>query len=960
MSRRSRAWLIVLSGLLVGFAVLGWVVEAWTEWLWFDELGATEVFTGQLWTRIGLFAVAAVVIGGFVFGNLFLAHRMRPFLPPTGLRQETLERYRYLLGPRLHRWFALVAGLIGFFAGLAAQGQWQHWMLFTNAQPFGQVDPEFGIDIGFYVFRLPFWQYLLSTGFTVVVLALLGALAVHYLYGGVRLSGPGDRMTTAARAHLTGLVAVFVILKAIAYVLDQRALLLDTIAGTKLTGAGYTAINALLPAKEMLTYISIIVAIAILVFSNAVMRNLVWPGMALALLGISAVAIGGIYPWGVQTFQVEPSRNIKEAEYISRAIEHTRTAFGLDTTKKTDYRSGVTVPPATLADDQTIVPNIRLLDPAVVSEAYTQLSQVRSFYHFGDKLDIDRYKVDGKMQDYVVGLRELSYDALTGTQDNWINRHTIYTHGYGLVAAPANEICGAGQPLFVSGSFASQSAGGCTSDTDKIPVTQPRVYYGEQMSEYAIVGKPGADSADAEYDRPVDETTDAHHTYQGSGGVPIGSTWRQLLYSIKFAESNFLLADAVNDNSKLLYERDPRTRVQKVAPFLTLDGDPYPAVVNGRILWIIDGYTTSANYPYAKRVDLQDVTSDSLTGDGTFRLDRQQINYIRNSVKATVDAYDGTVTLYEFDGQDPILKAWNAAFGGDLIKPQSEVPPELRDHFRYPADLFKVQRDMLTQFHVTEANDFFTEADFWALPDDPAKDTKAKQPPYYLLTQLPEQSEPRFQLVAAVTPRDRQNLAALISGSYVDGKPTLELLELGKDSPIPGPSQAQQKMENLPEAKTQLNIWNQQGGLVKGNLLSLPFGGGMLYVEPIYLKSSGERAYPQMQRVLLNFGDKVAFAETVEQGIEQLVKGAPPVVDKPQPAPTTPGSDELAAAAQKVQTAIDNLRKAQASGDFEAYGKALADLEAAIKEFEAAKKAASGTSPAAATPTPSPTPTASG
>jgi uncharacterized membrane protein (UPF0182 family) len=278
MSRRSRAWLIVLTGLLVGFALIGWFVEAWTEWLWYDEVGATQVFTGQLFTRLALFAVAFLLVGAFMLGNLYLAFRVRPFLPPTGQAQESLERYRYLLGPRLMRWFMLVSGVIAFFGGLAAQGHWQSWMLFTNAVDFGVTDPQFHTDIGFYVFRLPFWQYLLSTGFTVTVLALLGSLAVHYLYGGVRLVGRGDRMTTAARAHLTSLVALFVILKAIAYALDKRALLLDTITGTKLTGAGYTDVNALLPAKEMLIYISVIVAVAILVFSNAVMRNLTWPG----------------------------------------------------------------------------------------------------------------------------------------------------------------------------------------------------------------------------------------------------------------------------------------------------------------------------------------------------------------------------------------------------------------------------------------------------------------------------------------------------------------------------------------------------------------------------------------------------------------------------------------------------------------------------------------------------------
>jgi uncharacterized membrane protein (UPF0182 family) len=950
MSRRSRAWLIVLTGLLVGFALLGWVVDAWTEWLWFQEVGATQVFTGQLFTRLSLFAVAFLLVGGFILGNLFLAYRVRPFLPPTGQSQEALERYRYLLGPRLMRWFLLTAGVIGFFSGLAAQGHWQEWMLFNHSKSFGVRDPQFGVDISFYVFRLPFWQYLLSTGFTVTVLALLGSLGVHYLYGGVRLVGRGDRMTTAARAHLTSLVALFVVLKAVAYGLDQRALLLDTIAGTGLTGAGYTDVHVLLPAKEMLIYISVIVAVAILVFSNAVMRNLTWPGVALGLLGVAAVAIGGIYPWGVQTFRVDPSRNVREHDYIKRAIDNTRSAFGLTITQSQPYTSGVTTPPANLAQDQTIVPNIRVLDPIVVPEAFTQLAQVRNFYHFGEKLDIDRYSVDGKLQDYVVGLREVSYDAFSGPQNNWINRHTIYTHGYGLVAAPANEVCSDGQPRFVSGFFAGQQpTGGCTSPTELITVSEPRVYYGEQMQEYAIVGKQTG-GGDAEYDRPVSETKDEHFTYQGKGGVKLDSTWRRLLYAIKYAETNFLLADAVNDNSKILYERDPRTRVQKVAPFLTLDGDPYPAVVDGRIIWIIDGYTTSANYPYSKRVDLHEVTSDSLTGEGTVPLAKQQINYIRNSVKATVDAYDGTVTLYTFDEADPVLQAWNEAFGGNLVKPRSAVSPELAAHFRYPEDLFKVQRDLLTQFHVTDANEFFTGADFWAVPDDPAATVKAKQPPYYLLTQLPNEGS-HFQLVATVTPKERQNLAAIISASYVDNKPSLQLLELGKASPVPGPALAKQRLENNEAARTQLNIWKENA--VKGNLLSLPYGGGMLYVQPIYLKSSGDRSYPQLKRVLLNFGEKTAFAENVQAGIAQLVgTGAPPVVEPPPGGPPPTGSAAVAAAAAKINQAIADLHTAQQKGDFEAYGKALAALEAAIKEWQAAQ--------AGATPTPSPSATPPG
>ncbi|HZN20872.1 MAG TPA: UPF0182 family protein [Micromonosporaceae bacterium] len=970
MSRRGRVTIAVLVGVFVFFTLLGWVVDAWTDWLWFDEVSYTQVFTNVLRTRLLLFLIFGLAMALFVGGNLYLAYRLRPLLYPHSLEQQALERYRMVLTPRIGTWIALAAGVIGFFAGISAQGSWAQWLLFSNAQEFGAADPQFGVDVGFYIFKYPFWRFLLGVGMTAVVLSTLGALAVHYIYGGVRLTGQGDRMTGAARAHVTSLVAAFVLLKAVAYFLDQRGLLLAHNDGTDLYGAGYTAVNALLPAKEILAYISIVVAIAIVVFSNAVMRNLTWPGISLALLGISAVAIGGIYPWAVQSFTVNPSLRDKEAQYIQRSIDATRQAYALTDVKQTSYPANNLTPPAALATDTSIVPNIRLLDPAVVSATYTQLQQVRGFYDFGEKLDIDRYTLNGVTQDYVVGVRELDPDKLRDAQRNWLNRHTVFTHGYGLVAAPANRTPCGGQPFFTSGFLGTQKeaepAGNeqCSSPTEQIATSQPRIYYGERMGDYAVIGK-ATGGGDVEYDRPTGETGDQYYTYQGTGGVEIGSMWRRLLYSVGYREANFLLSNAVNDNSRMMYIRHPRDRVEKVAPFLTLDGDPYPAAVGGRIVWIVDGYTTASTYPYAQRVNLQQATNDSLTGTGTFQLARQNINYIRNSVKATVDAYDGTVTLYAFDEGDPVLRAWNKAFGGKLIRPAADVPPELAQHFRYPADMFKVQRDLLARFHVTEANEFFSGQDFWQVPEDPAQPGQGvKQPPYYLLTQLPGQESTRFQLTAAVTPTGRQNLAALISGSYVDGRPRLDVLELPKENRIPGPGQAQQNMENEPTVRSQLTLLQSEtSSVVKGNLLSLPFGGGMLYVEPIYLRSNVANPYPLMKKVLLNYGDRVALADTLQAGIKQLVDSSrppttqPPQGGTPQPPTATPPAavpGDLAAAAAKVRTAIDALRAAQASGNFEEYGRALANLDAALKEFEAAQRRA-GTTPGA-TPTPAPSP----
>ena len=971
MSRRGRVTIGVLVGVFVLFTLVGWGVNAWTDWLWFDEVRYTQVFTGVLATRLLLFLVIGLGMAAIIGGNLWLAHRLRPQLRPHSVEQATLERYRMMLSPRLGAWIALVSAVIGLFAGLSAQSRWGQWLLFRNGGSFGVKDPEFGVDVGFYVFQLPFWRYLLGVGFTAVVLSLLGALAVHYIFGGVRLQGVGDRMTNAARAHLSSLVAVFVLLKALAYVLDRRAMLLEYNEGAKLYGAGYADVNALLPAKEILAYISVLVAIAIIVFSNAVMRNLVWPGISLALLGVSAVAIGGIYPWAVQTFEVKPSARDKEAPYIQRSIEATRSAYGLSGTKTTGYAANNLIPPANLATDTSVVSNVRLLDPQLVSETYTQLQQVRGFYDFGPKLDIDRYAVSGKTSDYVVGVREINYGELT--QNNWINRHTVFTHGYGLVGAPANQVVCGGQPYFVSGFLGEKAQEACSSQTEQIPAQQPRIYYGERMEadDYAIVGRSG--DRNVEFDRPTSTGGEQYYTYTGEGGVKIGSFTRRLLYAIKEQESNFLLSEAVNDNSKLLYVRNPRDRVEKVAPFLTLDGDPYPAVVNGRVQWIVDGYTTAATYPYAERVNLQAETTDELTGRGTFQLARENINYIRNSVKATVDAYDGTVRLYQFDDSDPVLKAWNKAFGGDLVLPKSAIPPELAEHFRYPADLFKVQRNLLTKFHVTDPGDFYSGQDFWQVPNVPdAPDSGQKQPPYYLFTQFPGQEGPRFQLTSAVTPNGRQNLAALVSGSYVDGQPKLEVLELPDQTRISGPVQVHQQMTNNGEIRPQLNLLSSNQAQVQyGNLLSLPFADGMLYVEPVYVKSSNQDAYPLLQKVLLSYGDGgsyVVLANNLNDGIKQLVElgkragQSNPPTSGTNPPPNTgtnppPLTGALADAAGKVQSAIAEVKAAQASGDFERYGRALKALDEAMTAFQEAQ-AAVGTSSAPA-PSGSPAPSAS-
>jgi hypothetical protein len=981
MSRRGKITVAVIIGVFLLFSLLGTAVDLYTELLWYREVDFSRIFTGVLFTRAGLFLVIGLGMALLIAGNLWLAYRLRPLLRPPSPEQQSLERYRQVLTPRIGIWIMVVAGLVGLFGGLTAQSRWQDWLLFRHGGEFGWEDPELGIDAGFYVFDYPFYRFLLGVGFAVVVLSLLGALAMYYLYGAVRLQGVGDRVTTAARAHLSVLVALFVGLKAVAYWLDQRGLLLESFElaqGQTLTGAGASAVTAVLPAKAVLMWIAVLAAIAVLVFANAVYRNLTYPGMALGLLALAAVVIGGIYPWGVQTFDVNPTLGDKEAPYIERSIEATRYAFGLEGTELIPYPGTNETPPEGMAEDANLAESIRLLDPEILPQTYTQLQQVRGFYGFGDKLDVVRYQqARGAPKDYVVGLRQIDYqDGLTDRQQQWQNRHSYYSHGFGIVGAPANEIVCNGRPYFSSGFLgtaadedAEEVVGGerCQSAQGLPALTpeQPRVYYGDQMIDYVVVG--GRD----EFDRPLATGEDTYR-YTGAGGVEIGSFTRKLLFAIKFREANFVLSEVVNPDAKVLFDRVPRDRVEKVAPFLTVDGDPYPVVVDGRIQWIVDAYTTTDSFPYSQRINLQEQTEDAQVGTGVARLAQEEVNYMRNSVKATVDAYDGSVTLYEYAPDDPVLQAWNKAFGGDLLVPREETPPELMQHFRYPIDMFKVQRNLLAQFYVEDPGEFFAGTDFWQVPRLPSNpDTGDLQPPYYLLTQFPEQAGPTFQLTSAVSPVNRRNLAAVISGAYVDGEQRLQAWSLPSDTRISGPEQVHQEMVNASAIRQELTLLEAGGSaLIRyGNLLSLPYQDGMLYVEPVYVQTQTAEAFPLMQKVLMSYGQYVTLADSLEAGLADLVEqgqrgvptigegetppgeqppgGTPAPTPSPTPAPTPPQTAEPAPssvqeAEQDLAAAMDELRAAEESGDFVRYAQAAQAVLEAWDAYQTALQEAEG------------------
>ncbi|MGI8693450.1 MAG: UPF0182 family membrane protein [Geodermatophilaceae bacterium] len=926
LSRRARVILGVIAVLVVVLSILGTLTSEYVDYLWFRETGYTSVFWTELSTRVVLFLVVGAATGLVVAGNLVLAYRLRPAFRPMSLEQQNLERYRAAIEPRRKLLLIGIGVVMAVFAGFTAQGSWQTWLLWRNGTDFGVVDPQFGVDVSFFAFDYPFYRLVLGFLFAIVLLSLAGAAAVHYVFGGIRLQSKGDRFSSGARMHLSVLLGAFVLLKAFAYYLDRFGLVFSDRNGIT-TGASYTDVTALLPAKTILLFVAAICAIAF--FANIFFRNFALPALALVLLIVSSLAIGGAYPAIVQQFIVKPNANVREAPYITRNIEATRAAYGIDNVAYQPYEGETTLSSAELRDDQVTLPNARLLDPNVLTDTFTQLQQIRNVYGFPEKLDIDRYTIDGQVQDYVVGVRELDSSALTGNQTNWINQHLVFTHGNGFVAAPANRVVsedGGGQPNFTTRDLPT---------VGDIDVDQSGIYYGELLTEYSVVGAlPGAPPS--EFDRPAggEGDEDLRSTYDGEGGVEVGSFFKQLAFAVFYRERNFLLSGALNENSKVLYVRDPRDRVEKAAPFLQVDGDPYPAVVDGRIVWIVDGYTTLEGYPYSQQQVLGEVARDSLTGQGTAALPDQTINYIRNSVKATVDAYDGTVTLYEFDTEDPVLQTWMKTFP-DIVSPESEISDELRSHFRYPEDLFKIQRELITQYHVSDPIDFFGSTDFWEVPNDPQQDDSSpaeEQPPFYILAARPGENEATFQLTSALNALERQNLSAFVS---VSGDPDtygeFQVLRLPGNTAVQGPTQVQNSFNSNELIARDLNLFNSENSqAVFGNLLTLPVAGGLLYISPLYVEGAGENSYPLLRKVLVNYNGQVAYEDTLALALDALFgPGAGEGVEEPGGTPTTPPSSGTPTTTPPTGTSAPPT-------DVITPEQAIADLDDAVAELDAA------------------------
>lgn len=888
--------IIVLAALVIGFFIFA---SLYTDYAWFAQLGFQQVLTTRWIAGTLMFLAGFLGMAVPVFLSIGLAFRYRPVYAKLN---SQLDRYQQVIEPLRRAVMIGIPVVLGIFAGLSTSGRWSMVLEYFNRTPFGKTDPQFGLDIGFYVFELPFWRSIVAYSSAVVLIAGLAALAACYLYGALRFGGREVRISRAARIQLAVTAALYIALQAVSLWLDQYAAL--TKSNSLITGAQYTEVNAVIPGREIMAGIAAIVAILFIV--TAVIGRWRISIVGTGLLLVAAIVIGGIYPWIVQRLQVKPSERTYESAYIERNIKATRDAYGVSDVKEQNYDATTEASSGALAQDAQTTANIRLIDPKIVSDTFSQLQQYRQYYQFPDELDVDRYDVKGETEDTVIAVRDIDLDGLSSAANTQYNRAFVYTHGYGVTAAFGNQRASDGKPVFLESGIPSNGALGDF---------QQRVYFGETSPAYSIVGAPKG-SKDVELDYPSGSDDDnggnATTTYSGDGGPSVGNFFNRLVYAAKFQSEQVLLSDAVNKDSQILYDRDPITRVQKVAPYLTVDSDAYPAIVDHRIQWVVDGYTTSDAYPYSQSQSL----SDSIAGSESSAYRTDQVNYIRNSVKATVDAYTGKVTLYAWDTKDPVLKTWEKIFPTS-VKSVSSMSAELLDHVRYPTDLFKVQRSILGTYHVTNANSFYSGDDAWNTPQEPtttggtdsdasAADTSTTtnalgaqttttaskanlQDPYYLTMKVPGQ-ETAYNLYTTYIPQqsaganNRNVLTGYLAadsdaggagkGKKASGYGKLTLLTMPKTDNIPGPAQVQNLFNSDTTVSQELNILKRGNSTVKqGNLLTLPVGGGFLYVQPVYVQSTSSGSYPLLQKVLVAFGDKIAFEDTLDEALNSLFGG---------------------------------------------------------------------------------------
>jgi len=904
--RRGLSFIVFLG--IIGFSVARAIATFFTNYLWFESIDLTSVWFKILLTKTVLVAVTSLIAFAFIFINLRLAVRATPVMDifESFENQDPLSRFRAWTNERFLRYRLIGAVGLSLFLGAGASQLWEQVLLFLNQKSFGITDPVFNYDVSTYVFGLPLYRLFVSWGFQLVIFTSLIILLFFVATGAVQLRpGRFPDVSSGAKAHLSVLLAFIALLKAFAYRLDALELLYSPRG--KVFGASYTDVVAHLPALNLLILISLFGAILLLV--NIRRRGWLLPATAISLWLAVSIIVGGLVPAAIQRFRVVPDELNKELPYVANHIDYTRLAYNLNTIEEKSFEASPNLSSSDISDNAQTVDNIRLWDPTVLAETYSQLQEIRAYYAL-DEVDVDRYEINGELTQVMVSARELDQTNLPAV--GWVNERLQYTHGFGVVFSPANNVASQGQPdFYVKGVPA-------TTTVSELEVEQPRIYFGESADslEYVVVN-----SLQDEVDYPLstEGQSVAYTNYSGEGGVGIGSFFRRLGFALRYSELNLLISNQLSDDSKLIMERNIVSRVKKGAPFLYTDNDPYLALIDGQLFWIIDMYTVTDKYPYAQPADTRRINENSGLP--------MNFNYLRNSVKAVVNAYDGTLNYYVVDEEDPIIQSYVDIFP-ELFSSKAEMSSELLDHIRYPEDLFTIQSDMYRDYHMIDPRVFYADEDPWVIPTDSSTTPRVAtlrgefteigfKPmlPYYLLMNLPGETDLSYLIFQPFNPENRPNMQSfLVADADPENYGQLIDFRLPKGEFVDGPSQVATRINQDPDISQIFTLLDQQGSsVIKGNLFVVPINQSILYYQPIYLQGE-QNPLPEFKFVVVVFQDRIIMEETLSDALDSIF-GEGSSEDTQEEADSESPLDLL----QKASAAFDRAQEELVAGNLGKY-----------------------------------------
>ncbi len=916
---------------VIAVLVLAWllhrpVASLLVDWWWFQALGYNEIFTTSLGAKAALFAAGFLLSATFLGVNVWLCEReasLDVFRLAMLIPDAPLDPRRLML---LVRALMVAAVLIpALVLGAAAAGEWFQLLCYLNPEEFGTVDPAFGNDIGFYVFRLPFLVFAHTWAMALVSLTAM-VVAGFALARDAMVNRHPQGISTGARKQLLALGSLLFVLVSVGWWLQRFDLLLQR-EGV-VWGAGFADLHARVPAFWIMTALALGVAVALAISLKSQGWRL--PAVAAAAYVLSRMLVVGAWPAIVQDYHVKPNELSLELQYLERNIQGTRAAYALDDIEVRPFEAASGLDMDVIRSNPLTIENVRVWDDRPLLTTYAQIQEIRLYYDFVD-VDVDRYVIGGRMRQVMLAARELEYDNVPVQARSWVNEHFQYTHGYGLTMSPVNKVTDEGLPeLFIKDIPPS-------SNID-LEVERPEIYYGELTDNYVFVAT-GAD----EFDYP-DGDDNAYTRYAGQGGVPIGSLARKLAFAVHFSSLDILLSNYLETDSRVMFRRNVGDRLRSLAPFLSFDHDPYLVVDQGRLYWMVDAYTTTSRYPYAEPLDPEN---------------HRRFNYIRNAVKVVVDAYHGSVELYVFDPDDPLVRAYSRIFE-DSFQPMDAMPVGLREHVRYPVDLFDVQGSMYRAYHMVDPTVFYNKEDMWALPKELYAGQQKTMQSYYLVMKLPGESQAEFILLVPFVPTERDNMISWMAARCdPEAYGRLVLFQFPKRKLIYGPMQIEARIDQDPAISEMMTLWSQGGSkVIRGNLLVIPIGDSLMYVEPVYLQAESSKL-PELKRVIVSYESRIAMEENLERALRRVFDVSPSRVttdsisgvetvghDSADQPVTVQGWADLA---HDASAWFDRAQQRQQEGDWSAYGRALEALAETLDRLErlASDEGASGALPEA-------------